>query len=277
MAAGATLEGFTTSSFTHGGRRYPVYRRGHGPGVVIVHEIPGLHPAVAAFGRRVADAGFTAVLPELFGTLNRDFSAGYIAGSMLRACISREFHVLARNASSPVTNWLRALCREVHAECGGPGVGALGMCLTGNFALALMVDEAVLAPVLSQPSLPFGVSRSHRAALHLSPEDLAVVKRRAGEGCRVLGLRFTHDALCPAARFETLRRELGPGFEAIEIDSGPGNPHAIPRTAHSVLTKDLVDREGHPTRAALERTLAFFAERLRPAAWSPSHEPAPGG
>lgn len=260
-----TLAGFTTGSFVHDGRSYPVHRRGQGPGVVIVHEIPGLHPSVAAFGRRVADAGFTAVLPELFGTLNRDLSAGYIAGSMLRACISREFSVLARHASSPITDWLRALCRSVHAECGGPGVGALGMCLTGNFALALMVDDAVMAPVLSQPSLPFGVSAAHRAALHLSPEDLAVVKRRAANGCGVLGLRFTRDPLCPGARFDTLRRELGAGFEAVEIDSGPGNAHGIPRTAHSVLTKDLVDREGHPTRAALERTLAFFAERLKPA------------
>lgn len=260
------LEGFATSSFTHEGKAYPVHRRGRGPGVVIIHEIPGLHPAVAEFGRRVADAGFTAVLPELFGALNRELSGGYIAGSMLRACISREFHVLASNASSPITDWLRALCRQVHAECGGPGVGALGMCLTGNFALALMVDEVVLAPVLSQPSLPFGLTRAQRAALHLSPDDLAVVKRRAASGCGVLGLRFTRDPLCTGARFDTLRRELGAGFEAIEIDSGPGNPHGIPRTAHSVLTKDLVDREGHPTRAALERTLAFFAERLRPAA-----------
>jgi dienelactone hydrolase len=259
-----TIEGFTTSPFQHDGRTYPVHRRGSGPGVVIIHEIPGLHPAVSEFGRRVADAGFTAVLPELFGTTGKPVSAGYIASQMLRACVSREFSVLARNASSPITDWLRALCRRVHAECGGPGVGALGMCLTGNFALALMVDECVMAPVLSQPSLPFGVSRSHRAAIHVSPDELAAVKKRTEAGCPVLGLRFTGDPLCPGARFETLRRELGDAFEAIEIDSRPGNSHGIPRTAHSVLTLDLVDREGHPTRAALERTLAFFAERLRP-------------
>ena len=174
--------------------------------------------------------------------------------------------MLARNASSPITDWLRALCRQTHGECGGPGVGALGMCLTGNFALALMVDECVLAPVLSQPSLPFPISRSHRAALHLTPEALDTVKRRVADGCPVLGMRFSHDALCPGERFETLRRELGAGFEGIEIDSSKGSPHGIPRTAHSVLTVDLVDREGHPTRAALERTLAFLRERLQPTA-----------
>ncbi len=125
-----------------------------------------------------------------------------------------------------------------------------------------MVDERVMAPVLSQPSLPFGISRAHRAALHLSPGDLESVKRRVGQGCGVLGMRFSADPMCPPERFETLRRELGDGFESIEIDSGPGNPHGIKRTAHSVVTVDLVDEEGHPTRAALERVLGFFRERL---------------
>lgn len=258
------IDGFDVSQFTHEGVTRDLYRRGSGPGVVIVHEIPGIIPEVADFGRRVADAGFTAVLPNLFGMPGKPFSGAYVAGQMARACISREFHVLARYESSPVTSWLRALCREVHAELGGAGVGAVGMCLTGNFALSLMVDEAVMAPVLSQPSLPFGVSPSHKAALHLSPEDLEVVKRRAGSGCGVLGLRFTNDPMCPPERFETLRRELGEGFEGIEIDSSRGNPHGIGRLAHSVLTKDLVDEEGHPTRAALDRVLALFRERLLP-------------
>jgi len=142
-------------------------------------------------------------------------------------------------------------------------VGAIGMCMTGNFALALMVDESVMAPVLSQPSLPLPLTAAHRAALHLSDADLARVKERAAAGCPVLGMRFTADPMVPRARFETLRRELGPAFEAIEIDSRRGNPHGIPRSAHSVVTVHLVDEAGHPTRAALERVLGFFRERLR--------------
>jgi dienelactone hydrolase len=261
---GVSLEGFEASTSSFGGVERVVFRRGSGPGVVIMHEIPGITPEVAGFGRRVADAGFTAVLPVMFGTPGKPFSIPYVMGQMARACISREFHVLASGRSSPITDWLRALCREVHGQCGGPGVGAVGMCLTGNFALSLMVDDAVMAPVLSQPSLPFPVSPRHRAAIHLSDEDLAVVKRRSGAGCGVLGLRFSDDPMVPAARFDTLRRELGAGFEAIEIDSSPGNAHGIPRTAHSVLTKDLVDETGHPTRAALDRVLALFRERLLP-------------
>jgi len=259
------LSGFDESAFTHAGVSFPVYRTGAGPGVVIIHEIPGITPQVARFARRVADAGFTVVLPELFGIAGRRLSVGYLADSVARVCVRREFHVLARNGASPIVEPLKALCRALHAELGGPGVGAVGMCLTGNFALAMMVDPVVAAPVLSQPSLPFGITASHRAALHISPEDLHCVKERVDHGARVLGLRFTHDMACPKARFDRLRRELGASFEAIEIDSGPGNPHGIPRYAHSVLTNDLVDREGHPTRAALDRVLGFFAERLKAA------------
>jgi dienelactone hydrolase len=257
-----SLDGFEVAPFEHEGVLRPVYRRGNGPGVVIMHEIPGITPEVAGFARRVADAGFSVVMPSLFGTPGQEFSNGYVAGQMARACISREFHVLARRASSPITHYLRALARHTHAECGGPGVGAVGMCLTGNFALALMLDEAVMAPVMSQPSLPFGISRSHREAIHISDEDLEVVKLRAQRGCGVLGLRFTNDPLVPVDRFETLRRELGNGFEGIEIDSSKGNPYGIPAMAHSVLTKDLVDEDGHPTREALDRVLGLFRERL---------------
>ena len=257
------LDGFESFSFTHDGATRTVYTRGSGPGVVVMHEIPGITPQVANFGRRVAADGFRVYLPHMFGEPGRPISNGYMLGQMARACISREFSVLARRQASPITDWLRALCRKAHAECGGPGVGAVGMCLTGNFALALMVDETVMAPVLSQPSLPFGISKDHRAALHLSDAGLAQIKARAGAGCTVLGLRFTHDPLCPGERFETLRRELGNGFEAIEIDSGPGNAYGFTARAHSVLTTDLVDKAGHPTRAALDRVLGLFRDQLR--------------
>ena len=259
-----SLPGFTDAPFTHDGTTRTVFRRGTGPGVLVMPEIPGITPAVAGFAERVADAGFTAFVVDLFGTPGKPLSAPYILRSMGGACISREFSALAANASSPITTYLRALCRHVHAELGGKGVGAIGMCFTGNFALALMVDEVVMAPVLSQPSLPFPIGRERRAGLHLSEADLARVKERVAAGCPVLGMRFTGDPAVPAERFARLREELGAGFEGIEIDSSPGNPHGIKRTAHSVVTNDLVDQEGHPTRAALERVLGFFKERLLP-------------
>jgi len=264
MSSQQPLADFDSFPFESGEATRTVYRRGKGPAVVVIHEIPGITPEVENFARIVSDDGFTVFLPRLFGTPGKPLSVGYAAGQMLRACISREFSVLAKGASSPITDWLRALCRHAHQECGGPGVGAIGMCLTGNFALSLMVDETVMAPVLSQPSLPFPVSGGHKRALHLSDADLSVVRKRAADGCRVLGLRFTADATCPPERFERLREELGGGFEGIEIDSSPGNPHGFGRMAHSVVTTELVDEAGHPTREALDRVLGLFREKLRP-------------
>lgn len=230
--------------------------------MVVMPEIPGITPQVAAFARRVADAGFSVWLVELFGTTGERRGVTNSAARVAQVCVSREFTVLARRQSSPVTHWLRALCRHAHAVCGGAGVGAVGMCITGNFALSLMVDPSVMAPVLSQPSTPFGVSPWHRADLAVSDEELAVIKARAASGCGVLGLRFTHDPLCPPERFARLRRELGDGFVGHEIDSSPGNPWGHGLLAHSVLTNDLIDAEGQPTRAALDAVLDLFRERL---------------
>ncbi len=259
-----SLPGFVDSPVTLLGVTKTVYRRGEGPGVVVMPEIPGITPQVAAFAERVAAEGLTVFMVDLFGTVGKPADPLYATVEIARACVCRELSVFAAYASSPVSSWLRALCRQVHAELGGKGVGAIGMCLTGNFALALMVDPVVMAPVLSQPSLPFPFGRERRAGLHLSPEDLAVVKQRVAAGCTVLGMRFTGDPVVPPERFAHLREALGDGFEGIEIDSSPGNPHGIPRTAHSVVTTHLVDEAGHPTQAALHRVLAFFKERLLP-------------
>ena len=259
----SALPGFTASPFTFEETTRTIFRRGEGPGVVIMTEIPGITPQVKRFAERVAAEGFTVFLPQLFGTPGREMSVPYALGQIARACVRREFSVLAARGSSPITIYLRALCRSAHAELGGKGVGAIGMCLTGNFALSLMVDPSVMAPVLSQPSLPFPIGKERSAGLHLSDADLAVVKQRAAAGVTVLGLRFTSDPACPGARFAHLREELGDGFEGIEIDSSRGNPHGIKRSAHSVVTTDLVDEAGHPTRIALDRVLAFFRERLQ--------------
>jgi len=149
-----------------------------------------------------------------------------------------------------------------HERCGGPGVGVVGMCFTGGFALAMMVDDVVLAPVLSQPSQPFPLSKKFKADVGISEADLARVKERTARGTCVLGLRFTNDFACQSERFETLRRELGDAFIAVEIDSASGNPYGHPKQAHSVLTEHLDDRPGTPTRAALDQVLNFFKERL---------------
>ena len=257
-----TLRDFTKEQFSAQGKTRDIYRVGAGPAVIVIAEIPGITPKVAEFGRKVAAIGCTAVLPRLFGEPGAEPSASAMFRSIGPACISREFSVLALRKTSPVTVWLRALAAAEHERCGGPGVGVVGMCFTGGFALAMMVDDFVVAPVLSQPSLPFPFTKKHKADIGISDADLAKVKARVAEGTCVMGLRFTGDPFCFPERFETLRRELGEGFIAVELDSSEGNPYGHPKNAHSVLTEHLDDREGTPTRAALDQVLDFFTDRL---------------
>jgi dienelactone hydrolase len=256
------LAGFDAFEHAHDGTTRRVYRAGSGPAVIVIHEIPGLHPEAISFGRRLVDAGFTVYMPSLFGTPGKPYGLGYTMRMFPRVCVAREFVTMATDRTSPITTWLRSLAADAHADCGGPGVGAVGMCFTGGFALGMMVDDRLVAPVLSQPSLPFPVGKRRKTAVGISDADLARVKERTAQGACVLGLRFSEDPAVPAERFDTLRRELGDAFVAVEIDSSRGNPHGIAKRAHSVLTLDLLDEPGHPTRAALEQVLAFLRERL---------------
>jgi dienelactone hydrolase len=256
--------------YTADGVTHTVYRKGTGPVVVVITEMPGISPMVVGFADRVIALGCTAVLPDLFGeagkdptTIGKAAAAGYGLRSMGGACISREFSVMAAGKSSPVVSWLRALAHDEHARAGGPGVGVVGMCFTGGFALAMAVDDLVLAPVMSQPSLPFPVGAARRGGVDTSDADLAIVKQRCDtEGLRVLGLRFDGDPFVPRERFGFLKERLGDGFVAVELRQEDGHPDGELAKSHSVLTGDLVDEPGEPTRAALDRVLDLFRRRL---------------
>jgi dienelactone hydrolase len=224
-----------------------VFRRGTGPGVIIIHEIPGITPEVLRFAEDVVAAGFTVLLPSLLGTPGAPVTARAAASSLRQLCVSREFTKLGLRQTSPIASWLRSLARTLHEELGGPGVGALGMCYSGGFALAMMVDAPVTAPVVAQPSLPFPIGRARGRDVNLSDADLAAVKEKTAAGCPVLGLRFTDDA-ASAHRFDTLREQLGGAFEAMEF----------PGRKHSTLTTDRQE-EG------VRRVLDFFRARLLPA------------
>jgi len=238
------LDGWTRGEHTSGGTTHATYRRGTGPGVVVISEIPGITPKVVAFAEEVVGLGCTVVLPHLFGSVPSSSSPLAALGTMREVCVSREFVTLQAGRTSPVADWLRSLARELHAELGGPGVGAVGMCFTGGFALAMTVDESVVAPVMAQPSLPFPVGRERAADLGLSPADLAAVKERVAGGCQVLGLRYDRD-VAVGTRFETLTRELGEGFIRVEF----------PGRKHSTLTE-------HRQQEGVDRVLEFLRERL---------------
>ena len=242
------LNGWTKSSFSSASLTRDTYRKGTGPVVIVVHEIPGITPAVERFANDVVDAGFTVVMPDLVGSPGQEVSGKYLASSMLKICVAKEFTTLALKQTSPIISWLRALARSLHNELGGKGVGAVGMCFSGGFALGMMVDDIMIAPVLSQPSLPFVVGKARGADLNLSPDDVAVITQRAADGCQVLGLRFTQDKLV-GSRFATLREILGDAFIAVEI------PSRSPKD-HSVLTEQRDE-------ASVQRVLAFFTEKLK--------------
>jgi dienelactone hydrolase len=227
--------------------------------------MPGLHPLVVRFADRVAAAGMTVFCPALFGPPGDEISMPRALATMIRGiCIRREFNVWAADKSSPIVDWLRALARHVHDECGGKGVGAVGMCFTGGFALAMMTEPSVVAPVLSQPSLPmFGGKGPRAGGMGASPEEVACAKRRfAEEDLSMIGLRFFGDTFVPDARFETYKREFGDRFEAIEIDPKDARQDDRMAMAHSVLTIHLNDDDPDgPTKKAEQRVIAFFKER----------------
>ena len=263
------LATFEASTFSHGGSTRDVFRKGTGPAVVVIAEMPGITPKVLAFADRVVDAGFSVVLPHLFGVPGKAVDAdhrlaavGTLVSSMIPACVSREFVVFATGKTSPVIDWLRALCREEHARCGGPGVGAVGMCFTGGYALAMATEPALLAPVLSQPSLPIG--RKGKNTIDISREDLEVVKGRcANEDLEVIGMRFTSDSFVPSGRFRFLEQELGDAFTCVELRDEDADPDAAMKP-HSVLTEHFIDQPESATMAALDQVLDLFHRKLQP-------------
>jgi dienelactone hydrolase len=265
MSADDPLEDFEPRAIALDGVTKVVQVAGSGPAVIVMTEMPGISPHVARFARWVRDAGFTVYMPSLFG---RDGAVPGVEESVAvfqRACVSAEFRALGAGASSPVTAWLRSLARLAHEEQGGPGVGAIGMCFTGNFALTMMLEPAMLASVLSQPSLPL----DDPAGLEIAPDELAAVRERLErEDLTVMAYRFRGDRFCRAQRFAAYAEALGDRFVARELPDDAANPETAPffehvvRSPHSVVTAHLIDEAGQPTTAARDEIIAFFAQRL---------------
>ncbi|MGA9524399.1 MAG: dienelactone hydrolase family protein [Myxococcaceae bacterium] len=260
-----SLDDFDRRSITLEGATKVVYVAGTGPAVIVMTEMPGISPHVARFSRWVRDAGFTVYMPSLFGRDGAVPQAEEGKAVLKRACVSAEFRAFAANESSPVTRWLRALAKLAHEERGGPGVGAIGMCFTGNFALSMMLESSMLAPVMCQPSLPFG----EPAGLGMAPEELSAVRERLErEDLTVLAYRFEGDRVCPAQRFAAFAQALGDRFVARELPDSAANPEPPPffdsvvGCPHSVVTAHLIDEAGQATIRARDEILSFFTQRL---------------
>lgn len=260
------LTDFERRQISVDGEPKPVLVGGAGPAVIVMTEMPGISPHVARFARWVRDAGFTVYMPSLFGRDGGVPDAEQGAGIFQRACMSAQFRALGGGGkSSPVTRWLMGLARVAHAECGGPGVGAIGMCFTGNFALTMMLDPTVLAPVLCQPSLPL----DNPAGIEIAPEEISAIKARLDrEDLTVLAYRFEGDSFCRAERFAAYAAALGDRFVPRVLPDRAANDEVPPffavhvPTPHSVVTVHLIDEAGQPTIAARDEILTFFRQRL---------------
>ena len=259
----ADLTGWMREPFSAAGFTYDVYRKGAGPGVVLIPEMPGIHPGVLALGNHLVDNGFTVVIPSLYGTPGAPALRAGALGVIARGCVAKEFAAFATNKDRPISHYLRALARDLNAKTPGRGVGVIGQCFSGGFALAAAVDDSVLAPVMSQPSLPMPLTPRQRADSGVTDAELKIIEKRAAdEGLCALGLRFSGDPLVPAERFRTLKDRLGDAFEVIELDSSKGNPGGFGRMAHSVLTLEVRETPGNPAYEARKRVVEFLKERL---------------
>jgi len=262
------LTDFSPREITLDGVTKVVHVAGSGPAVIVMTEMPGISPHVARFSRWVRDAGFTVYMPSLFGRDGVVASADEGAAVFKRACVSAEFRAFAAGGakSSPVTLWLRALAKRAHEECGGPGVGAIGMCFTGNFALSMTLEPSVLAPVLSQPTLPL----DEPAGTGIGADELLAVRQRLErDDLTVLAYRFEGDKFCRAERFAAFAEALGERFVSRVLPDSAANPDTAPffqrfvTSPHSVVTAHLIDEAGQPTTKARDEILAFFASKLR--------------
>jgi dienelactone hydrolase len=259
MELTSDIADFTRRDLCLLGKTKPVLLTGTtGPAIIVIHEICGFTSSLARFCRWMRDAGFRVYAPILFGAPDAGNPEELpSAMRIVSLCISREFTILRANQSSPVTDWLRALARLAHEECGGPGVGAIGMCLTGGFALSMALDPVVLASVLAQPGLP----AFSPAALDIAPADLARVQERTRHGLALRGYRFEGDTLCQASRFATLRAAFGTAFTGTELPDSAGNPAGMKadgKPPHSVFTRDLIDAAGPADTDRCGRSDWFF-------------------
>jgi dienelactone hydrolase len=257
------LAGWRVAPFTAADLTHDCYEKGEGPGVVLVPEVPGMTPEVLGLADHLVDSGFTVVVPSPYGVPGKPMTGGYAMSVIARLCVSAEFRAFATNAKRPFTAWLRALARDLAGRTNGTGVGVIGMCFSGGFALAAAVDDVVLAPVISQPSLPFPVNAAHRRDPGVSVAELEqVAARTKGDNLCLLGLGFSADPAGSKERFATIAAALGDAFEVIELDSSPGNPAGFGRNAHSVLTREVRERPDHPAFLARVRVVDFLRERL---------------
>jgi dienelactone hydrolase len=258
----SSLQGWKAAPFSAAGLTHDVYAKGSGPGVILIPEVPGITPEVLGLADHLVDSGFEVAVPSLFGVPGQPASAAYAAATISRLCVASEMKAFAAGAERPVSGFLRALAAELNNRTPGPGVGVIGLCFTGGFALATAVDDSVVAAVMSEPSVPFPISGSRKRDLGLSPAETSTVQQRTREGLCLMGLKFSKDVAVPDQRFAAYQQAFGDAVELIVLDSSKGNPDGYSRAAHSVLTAEVREEPPNSALAARRRVVEFLRERV---------------
>jgi dienelactone hydrolase len=258
----STLDGWTAAPFTGGGLTYDVYRKGSGPGVVLIPEIPGMTPEVLGLADHLVASGFSVAVPSLFGTPGKPMTAAYTLQTVAKLCVASEMKAFAAGAERPVSGFLRALAADLRTRTSGRGVGVVGMCFTGGFALATAVDDSVLAAVMSQPSVPFSITPGRKRDIGLSPAETRTVQQRTQDGLCLMGLKFSEDKAFSSQRFDAYAQTFGDAIELIVLDSSKGNPDGYSTAAHAVLTAEVREEPPNSAFEARERVVAFLREHV---------------
>lgn len=266
VAADMSDLGFSEQTFSDGTYSHAVYSKGNGPAVIVMHELPGMDLHAVGFANRLVEQGFEIHMPLLFGDpLDSSPNLNYI-----KLCISKEFAYLKSNASAPVCDWLRSFANHLGQGGSGRYIGVIGMCVTGAFAIPLIIDSKIKAAVISQPAIPLSIAYytmkigegNWMEHLNIADADLdnaaATLKH---ENLRVIVQRFKEDRLCPARRAQRIVKALGENASLFEYDRP--RPDAVKPHALLTVEYDKADcSPDNPTRVALARVVAFLHEHL---------------
>jgi dienelactone hydrolase len=270
----AERAGYRPDRYEAVGIAHDVYRRGEGPVVILLHELPAISWRTVKLAEHIRKRGFRVVMPSLVGGVNEEpntpvrkarLGAAFVT-STLRLCISWQFVALLQRRTSPITGWLLALAHDEARTSGRPKVGVIGMCLTGGFALGMAIDPVVGVAVSSQPALPFAMKAFGKIPGQVTDPGVSQADygrlraRREDPDFCVRAFRYTTDEIAPVERVERLARDLAPGLIFTPIEAT--------KSAHSVLT-DATDRSPSPdaqkaVEDALESVIIELTARLQP-------------
>jgi dienelactone hydrolase len=232
-----------------------VFRRADsGPTVILIHEAPCISTRTFTVAGTLAERHYTVSIPELMREGSFGPAAFRRAVGFASFCVAHELSAFSTGKTGAIVEWLRALARDEATLSGDRPVAVIGMCFSGGFALGAILDPAVSAAVMSQPALPFPLTKRRKRDVGVSPADLEAIERRIGDGASLRIMRYSLDSTSPKERFERVV-ETFPACQRREV------PSDRPKD-HSVLANAVDASDGTELRLALDETLAFLATHL---------------